>query len=431
MTNNGIRYYPFNITSSVKDWKNGSYGGMSDHYGIMLKAGNEHEKALSLGANNSSSVSHYITVEYYTTTVSQVNLNTQNITLATGAYQSLTATVIPHDANQRVEWISNNPNVATVSNSGLIQGIAGGETTITARSVYDNSKYATCTVTVTQAVSGVNLNKSSTIVGVGKTETLIASVIPSTATNKNVIWSSSVPTVATVNNGVVTGIARGTTVITVKTVDGNYTATCNIIVYRPIYIFMPLHPSFINAFGIDSENHAEKLFDDMKIAFAGRWYINLIFVGTENMSLKSTPSNPLPANNTQDILQWLRTVYPTANPYLIASLFSFNPSNNDVIGRATKNGKHSITYVSADSNINMESYTSAIRILQHEISHNFGAIDDGPWYQDLCTTSQFCIMKLPFFFNVHDYTKIDIWCDRCSGKVYAQPCFSPDTNFPS
>ena len=44
------------ITEAVKDWKNGLYGGTSNHYGIMLKAYNESNSAKTFGTNNNSSL---------------------------------------------------------------------------------------------------------------------------------------------------------------------------------------------------------------------------------------------------------------------------------------------------------------------------------------------------------------------------------------
>lgn len=91
----------------------------------------------------------------------------------------------------------------------------------------------TCTIKLTPkhyAVTSVSLNKSSTSIQAGQTETLVATVAPDNATNKSVTWTSSNEKVATVENGVVTAKAVGTATITVKTVDGNKTATCKVTV---------------------------------------------------------------------------------------------------------------------------------------------------------------------------------------------------------
>lgn len=89
------------------------------------------------------------------------------------------------------------------------------------------------------AVTGVSLGKTKLELLVNAEETLTAGAKPFTATNRNLTWSSSDPSVATVDaNGKVTGIAAGTAIITVTTVDGGFTASCTVTVkaYTPVTI---------------------------------------------------------------------------------------------------------------------------------------------------------------------------------------------------
>ena len=80
------------------------------------------------------------------------------------------------------------------------------------------------------SVTGVSLDKTSLTVSVGKTSTLTESVTPKNAGNKNVTWSSSNTSIATVENGVITAKAVGQTTITVRTEEGGFTATCTVTV---------------------------------------------------------------------------------------------------------------------------------------------------------------------------------------------------------
>ena len=84
-------------------------------------------------------------------------------------------------------------------------------------------------------VSGVTLNKSTLNLSKGETETLVATVLPSNASNKSVTWSSSNYSVATVSsNGLVTAIGdSGNANITVTTVDGGHTAQCAFNIIDP------------------------------------------------------------------------------------------------------------------------------------------------------------------------------------------------------
>lgn len=68
---------------------------------------------------------------------------------------------------------------------------------------------------------------------VGETSNLVATVKPENAQNKNVKWTSSNENIATVNEeGIITAVAEGEAKITVTTLDGNYTAECNVTVKK-------------------------------------------------------------------------------------------------------------------------------------------------------------------------------------------------------
>lgn len=168
--------------------------------------------------------------------VSGISLNKTSLTLEQGNEETLTATITPSDAtNKGVTWSSDAENVASVVN-GKVTALAVGTATITATADGDNTKTATCTVNVTEnthptAVEGITLSKTSLSLKVGATETLTYTITPQNATNKNVSWSSSAAGIAGVDNmGKVTANAEGYATITVKTADGNKTATCAVTV---------------------------------------------------------------------------------------------------------------------------------------------------------------------------------------------------------
>lgn len=167
--------------------------------------------------------------------VTGVTLDKTSISIEAGQTAQLTATVQPGNAdNQAVTWSSSDNNVASVDATGKITANTKGSATITVTTA-DGGKTATCTVTVTEpaapvAVTGVTLNKNNTTIYTGRTETLTATIQPADATNKAVTWTSDNTGVATVNNGVVTGVSVGSATITAKTADGGFTATCTVTV---------------------------------------------------------------------------------------------------------------------------------------------------------------------------------------------------------
>ena len=80
----------------------------------------------------------------------------------------------------------------------------------------------------TVAVTGVSLDRQSLNLMVGDTETLVATVAPENASNRAVNWSATGDGVVSVDNGLVRALKAGDAVVTATTVDGNFTASCNV-----------------------------------------------------------------------------------------------------------------------------------------------------------------------------------------------------------
>ncbi len=167
--------------------------------------------------------------------VSSVKLNKTSITINKGKTASLTAMVLPSNANnKKVTYKSSDTSVATVDKNGKIKAIKRGTATITV-TTEDGKKTATCKVTVNVPVSSVMLDKSTLSLSKGSSYTLKVGVSPGDANNKTVTYKSSNTSIATVDNkGKVTAINKGTATITVTTNDGNKTATCKVTVNNSV-----------------------------------------------------------------------------------------------------------------------------------------------------------------------------------------------------
>ena len=169
-----------------------------------------------------------VTAVYHVTGVA---LNKTQLNLNVGASETLTPTISPSNATDKsVTWSSSNSSVASVSN-GTVTAVAAGSATITVKT-NDGNKTATCAVTVSEvAVTSVTLSKTSTTLVRGGSETLTATVLPANATNKNITWSSSNSSVASVSNGTVTAVAAGSATITATSqADSNKKASCTVTV---------------------------------------------------------------------------------------------------------------------------------------------------------------------------------------------------------
>ncbi|NLL45568.1 MAG: Ig domain-containing protein [Clostridiales bacterium] len=164
--------------------------------------------------------------------VTKITLEPENPILTMGSTLKLVATVFPSNASTKsLTWSSSAPEVAMVSDDGLVSAIGVGTAVITAKAGNGN-KTATCTVEVRDLsvpVTGVELNMDSATLKVGDFLVLTASVRPENATNKQINWTSSDRSVAAVNTaGEITAIGTGTATITASTSDGNIAATCRI-----------------------------------------------------------------------------------------------------------------------------------------------------------------------------------------------------------
>lgn len=114
---------------------------------ILLKEGDYY---FAVRQHKASGSPYYLTLSYQkpVINVASVALSRTKLTINDGTRRTLKATVLPSNAtNMAVEWSSSEPSVATVSNKGLVQGIAAGTTTITA-TTEDGDFSASCEVTV-------------------------------------------------------------------------------------------------------------------------------------------------------------------------------------------------------------------------------------------------------------------------------------------
>lgn len=168
--------------------------------------------------------------------VNSVSVYPKSISLKIGTWSYVAyAEVCPSNADcKEVQWHSDNSSVASVNaSSGYICANGAGTAHVYARATDGSgcSDYLTVTVSNTVPVTSVTLNRSSLSLEEGHSASLSATVCPDNATNKNVNWTSSNNAVATVSNGVVTAIAKGSARITATAADGSgKSASCTVSV---------------------------------------------------------------------------------------------------------------------------------------------------------------------------------------------------------
>jgi uncharacterized protein YjdB len=229
--------------------------------------------------------------------VTGVMLNTNLLTLRIGGAAILQAYVQPPNASDKgVEWASNNSLVATVDKeSGLVTAKAAGTAliTVTATGGPSQTIQTTCTVTV-QAdsvvaipVDGITLNKPNLTLqynedtGTGTSETLIATISPSNATDITTQWFSTNGAVATVLNGTVTAKGYGTAFIIATTVSAGKMDFCFVNVPEPSQEAVPVT-------GITLDTSAEDIVTDESIFLTA----TVTPSGASNPVVRWTTSNP-------------------------------------------------------------------------------------------------------------------------------------------
>nr|MCR5468497.1 Ig-like domain-containing protein [Lachnospiraceae bacterium] len=148
--------------------------------------------------------------------------STDTVVLKKGKSITLKTKVsVANGASKKVSFKSSNSKVAKVNAKGKVSAKKNGTAKITVTSKDNKKKSASITVKVGTPVTKVSLNKKDTIVSVGKTLTLKASLSPKKPTVKGVTWTTSDSNTATVKNGVVTGVKAGTAKITATAKDGS------------------------------------------------------------------------------------------------------------------------------------------------------------------------------------------------------------------
>ncbi len=165
-----------------------------------------------------------------------ITLNLSELTLYEDEIGELSATVLPEETNNKeVTWSSSDTAVATVDSSGKITPVSAGQTTITVTAKDGSGKKASCKVTILQHVKSLGLNYNSLVLYNGETKQLTATISPSTASNKNIVWKSSNDAIVSVNqSGMLTALSKGKVQITATSEDGGKIAACDVEVRQQV-----------------------------------------------------------------------------------------------------------------------------------------------------------------------------------------------------
>lgn len=230
--------------------------------------------------------------------VTGVTLDQSALPISVGGSAELKANVTPENAtNKTVTWSSDNTAVATVDASGKVTAVAPGTATITVTTA-DGGKTANCTVTVTQPVNDVTLDKTTMDLFVGNGGTLTAKIQPDNASNKTVDWTTSNAGVATVDaNGKVTAVGAGKATITATAADGSEKkAVCEVTVTAKTYT-LTADPAAIG-FGSVQTGYSQPAAQTVTVKNTGNQNLNLNQPAASNYEVGALSKTQLTPNET-------------------------------------------------------------------------------------------------------------------------------------
>lgn len=155
--------------------------------------------------------------------VTGIKLSDTNLTLRPSAKHQLYATIMPENAtNKNIIWRTSDDTIASVDENGLVTVKTTGRVVITAVSAEDEKIKATCEINSIIPVTGINIKNKTIYMNVGGTDKIDYEILPANANDKKVTFTSTNPSVATVDaNGNLKGINQGMAVILVRTDSGH------------------------------------------------------------------------------------------------------------------------------------------------------------------------------------------------------------------
>ncbi len=168
----------------------------------------------------------------------EITLKETAATIWVGKTKKMAATVLPKNTSDKsLVWTSSDETIATVNAKGDVTPLLPGQVTITAAAKDFPNITASCTLTVVQPATKIELDADKLNVTVQTTAQLSYVISPENTTDKTVVWQSSNPKVAIVDqNGLVTALKRGTAIISVVCQDGSKkTDKATVYVIQPLY----------------------------------------------------------------------------------------------------------------------------------------------------------------------------------------------------
>jgi len=232
---------PSNATIQTVSWSSSNplIATVNANTGLVTGVGIGGPVTITATSTSAPTVKGTASITVIKTAVTGITVTPTPLSIILGNSGTLTSVIAPTSATvQTVSWVSSDNTIATVSTGGIVTSVAVGTCTVTATSSDNTSISQIIPVSVTPVLpTSITVAPSSTpSLYVGGTVDLKATVNPTNTTVKTVTWTSSNPTVASVDaiTGVVTGNKIGGPVTITATSDalGTVTGTATVTVVK-------------------------------------------------------------------------------------------------------------------------------------------------------------------------------------------------------
>lgn len=232
---------PLALANQKLKWSsNATYIASVDESTGVITAHKVGDAIITATATDGSGISASTKIHVTPLKVSNIELSNETMDVLWSTTETLTATVSSELAdNKTLKWTSDNEDIATVTQEGVVKGLKVGNANITVMATDGSGVSATCKVTVKPVVIDLSTKTINLRKGESYAEQIV-NVLPENYEHKEVLWASTDNSIASINSdGVITAVKPGITTIKYKLgFDSNITAECKVIVYDENVVYV-------------------------------------------------------------------------------------------------------------------------------------------------------------------------------------------------
>ena len=218
---------------------NATYIASVDESTGVITAHKVGDAIITATATDGSGISASTTIHVTPLKVSHIDM-LKEISLLRSLSKQIEVNIAPELAdNKTLKWTSDNEDVATVTQEGVVKGVNVGSANITATTTDGTELSATCKVTVKPVVIELSTKTINLRKGESYSEQIV-NVLPDNYEHKEVVWTSADNSIASVDSeGMITAVKPGITTIKYSLgYDSSITAECKVIVYDENVVYV-------------------------------------------------------------------------------------------------------------------------------------------------------------------------------------------------